>query len=107
MEPPPEYKPIRTPARKFASTPAPIATQHGFVMSEDTPMMGGEVAVPAELPNLPAIKPEDRPYFEKLLTTTDEEEANLPIEEQKERKLMKLLLRVCALFIFFSNLCTD
>ncbi|KAH3745800.1 splicing factor 3B subunit 1 [Pelomyxa schiedti] len=92
MEPPSDYKPIRTPARKFAATPTPIATQHGFVMTEDTPR--AEVGMPIELPNLPAIKPEDRPYFEKILTTTEEEEALLPLEEQKERKLMKLLLKV-------------
>ena len=41
---------------------------------------------------LPEMKPEDVQYFAPLLKETDEEA--LTIEEQKERKIMRLLLRV-------------
>lgn len=43
-------------------------------------------------PNLPFMKPEDAQYFDKLLTDVDED--TLPPEEQKERKIMKLLLKI-------------
>eukprot|EP01105_Mastigella_eilhardi_P024468 TRINITY_DN6386_c0_g1_i1.p1 TRINITY_DN6386_c0_g1~~TRINITY_DN6386_c0_g1_i1.p1 ORF type:complete len:1188 (-),score=423.60 TRINITY_DN6386_c0_g1_i1:33-3563(-) len=92
LEPPADYKPIRTPARKFAATPTPLATPQGFMLTEETPQ--GDLGIPGELPNLPAIKPEDRPFFDKLFQHTDDEEALLPVEEQKERKIMKLLLKV-------------
>jgi splicing factor 3B subunit 1 len=44
---------------------------------------------PADLPNM---KPEDYQYFAPLLKETEDEE--LSLEEQKERKIMKLLLKV-------------
>ncbi len=42
--------------------------------------------------DLPAIKPEDRPFFEKLLE--EENEDTMTAEEAKERKIMKLILKV-------------
>jgi len=42
--------------------------------------------------NLPFMKPEDAQYFDKLLVDVDED--SLPPEEQKERKIMKLLLKI-------------
>ncbi|KAL1435475.1 hypothetical protein MTO96_000149 [Rhipicephalus appendiculatus] len=42
--------------------------------------------------NLPPLKPEDLQYFDKLLAEVDEE--LLSPEEQKERKIMKLLLKI-------------
>lgn len=42
--------------------------------------------------NLPFMKPEDAQYFDKLLVDVDEE--SLSPEEQKERKIMKLLLKI-------------
>lgn len=42
--------------------------------------------------NLPFMKPEDAQYFDKLLLDVDEEA--LSPEEQKERKIMKLLLKI-------------
>lgn len=41
---------------------------------------------------LPFIKPEDQQYFGKLLEDVDEDQ--LPPEEMKERKIMKLLLKI-------------
>jgi len=42
--------------------------------------------------NLPFLKPDDIQYFDKLLVEVDEE--TLSPEEQKERKIMKLLLKI-------------
>ena len=42
--------------------------------------------------NLPMMKPDDMQYFDKLLDEVDEEA--LSPEEQKERKIMKLLLKI-------------
>ena len=38
------------------------------------------------------MKPDDVQYFDKLLVDVDEE--NLPPEEAKERKIMKMLLKI-------------
>jgi len=93
LEPPASYKPIRTPARKIAWTPTPLTGDGGFMMAEDDPS-STHGAIDLEQPsgNLPAIKPEDKPYFEALLQDVNEEE--LSVEEQKERKIMKLLLKI-------------
>jgi splicing factor 3B subunit 1 len=42
--------------------------------------------------NLPFLKPEDAQYFDKLLLDVDED--SLSAEEQRERKIMKLLLKI-------------
>lgn len=42
--------------------------------------------------NLPMMKPDDMQYFDKLLQDVDED--SLTPEEQKERKIMKLLLKI-------------
>lgn len=92
LPPPAGYIPIRTPARKLSATPTPIAgTPAGFFIQTeeksakfiDTQPKGG---------NLPFLKPEDAQYFDKLLIDVDEE--SLSPEEQKERKIMKLLLKI-------------
>jgi splicing factor 3B subunit 1 len=92
LPPPAGYIPIRTPARKLSATPTPIAgTPQGFFIQTedksskymDTQPKGG---------NLPFLKPEDAQYFDKLLIDVDEE--SLSPEEQKERKIMKLLLKI-------------
>lgn len=48
--------------------------------------------MPEQLEGLPEMKPEDQQYFGKLLKDVDEQE--LTVEEAKERKIMKLLLKV-------------
>lgn len=92
LPPPAGYIPIRTPARKLSATPTPIGgTPAGFFIQTeeksakfiDTQPKGG---------NLPFLKPEDAQYFDKLLIDVDEE--SLSPEEQKERKIMKLLLKI-------------
>ncbi|CAA3003568.1 splicing factor 3B subunit 1 [Olea europaea subsp. europaea] len=90
LEPPPSYVPIRTPARKLLATPTPMSTPLYSIPEENR---GQQFDVPKELPGgLPFMKPEDYQYFGSLLNEEDEEE--LSPEEQKERKIMKLLLKV-------------
>ncbi|KAF3435049.1 hypothetical protein FNV43_RR22136 [Rhamnella rubrinervis] len=90
LEPPPSYVPIRTPARKLLATPTPMGTPLYSIPEENR---GQQFDVPKEAPGgLPFMKPEDYQYFGALLNEDDEEE--LSPEEQKERKIMKLLLKV-------------
>ncbi|CAA7034833.1 unnamed protein product [Microthlaspi erraticum] len=90
LEPPASYVPIRTPARKLMATPTPYATP-GYNIPEEN--RGQQYDVPPELPGgLPHMKPEDYQYFGALLNEENEEE--LSPDEQKERKIMKLLLKV-------------
>ena len=42
--------------------------------------------------NLPMMKPDDMQYFDKLLVDVNED--TLSPEEQKDRKIMKLLLKI-------------
>lgn len=95
----PGYVPIRTPARKLTATPTPLAgTPIGFFMQ--TEEVGGSAAAAARLldpqpkgsQQLPFMKPEDAQYFDKLLVDVDED--SLSPEELKERKIMKLLLKI-------------
>mmetsp|Transcript_14475 Transcript_14475/g.21768 ORF Transcript_14475/g.21768 Transcript_14475/m.21768 type:complete len:1246 (+) Transcript_14475:160-3897(+) len=93
LDPPPGYVPIRTPQRKLLATPTPMGATPGFSIQQ-TPAREsyGVPATPSESA-MPFIKPEDYQYFGKLLDeTVDEEE--LPPEEMKERKIMKLLLKI-------------
>lgn len=85
------YIPIRTPARKLTATPTPIAgTPQGFfIQTEDK---SAKYIDNQPKGNLPFMKPEDAQYFDKLLVEVDEE--SLSPEEQKERKIMKLLLKI-------------
>ncbi|KAM9804690.1 LOW QUALITY PROTEIN: splicing factor 3B subunit 1 [Neosynchiropus ocellatus] len=90
LPPPAGYMPIRTPARKLSATPTPIGGMTGFHMQvEDrtTKQMNDQPSG-----NLPFLKPDDIQYFDKLLVEVDE--STLSPEEQKERKIMKLLLKI-------------
>jgi len=91
LEPPASYVPIRTPARKLTQTPMPYGANAGFfsIPEEDRGQKFDVNLVPE---GLPEMKPEDYQYFAPLLKETDDEE--LSIEEQKERKIMRMLLRV-------------
>lgn len=93
LDPPPGYVPIRTPQRKLMATPTPFGATPGFAIQQ-TPQRDsyGIAATPSETA-MPFIKPEDYQYFGKLLDETVNEE-DLPPEEMKERKIMKLLLKV-------------
>lgn len=90
VNPPAHYKPIRTPSRKLMSTPTPMGTDGMYHMPEaveqlDIPVheVDGEIAL---------TKPEDHQFFGKLLENVDEDQ--LAPEEAKERRIMKLLLKV-------------
>jgi splicing factor 3B subunit 1 len=98
LEPPPGYAPIRTPARKLMATPAPMTSSSGvggFMMQEpENPMSMGK-QLPSDLPgvgDLQHFKAEDMKYFSKLMDGADEN--TLSVEELKERKIMRLLLKV-------------
>eukprot|EP00271_Cylindrocystis_brebissonii_P023373 TRINITY_DN9672_c0_g1_i1.p1 TRINITY_DN9672_c0_g1~~TRINITY_DN9672_c0_g1_i1.p1 ORF type:complete len:1296 (+),score=272.86 TRINITY_DN9672_c0_g1_i1:282-4169(+) len=92
LDPPSSYVPIRTPARKLLATPTPMAgaTPLYQIPEEDRTQ---QFDVPTEAAGgLPFMKPEDYQYFGALLQEKDEEALNP--EESKERKIMKLLLKV-------------
>ncbi|KAI3963381.1 hypothetical protein MKW98_022803 [Papaver atlanticum] len=90
LDPPASYVPIRTPARKLLQTPTPLGTPLYHIPEENR---GQQFDVPKEAAGgLPEMKPEDMQYFAPLLSEVDEE--TLSPDEQKERKIMKLLLKV-------------
>lgn len=94
--PPPGYEPIRIAAKKLVSAPE---NDGGFVMPELSQSKAQGKAMNAELPteipgvgSLQFFKQEDMKYFGKLVEVTDE--AKLSTEELKERKIMRLILKV-------------
>ncbi|KAI9749769.1 MAG: hypothetical protein M1835_001493 [Candelina submexicana] len=98
LDPPPGYAPIRTPARKLMSTPAPIASSTGFggfMMQEPENAKALGKQLPTEIPgvgDLQFFKAEDMAYFGKLVDGGDENA--MSVDELKERKIMRLLLKV-------------
>ncbi|KAL1841389.1 hypothetical protein VTJ49DRAFT_7119 [Mycothermus thermophilus] len=92
LEPPPGYAPVRAPARKLVTAPTPAT---GFTMQDpSTARLAGQ-PMPKEIPgvgDLQFFKPEDMAYFGKLADGANEDE--LSVEELKERKIMRLLLKV-------------
>jgi splicing factor 3B subunit 1 len=92
LEPPPGYAPVRAPAHKLMATPA---AQTGFMMQDpDSVRLSGK-PMPAEIPgigDLQFFKPEDMAYFGKLTDGSDEN--SLSVDDMKERKIMRLLLKV-------------
>ncbi|XP_053328198.1 splicing factor 3B subunit 1 isoform X1 [Spea bombifrons] len=90
LPPPAGYVPIRTPARKLTATPTPLGGLTGFHMPTEDRSMKSVNDQPSG--NLPFLKPDDIQYFDKLLVDVDE--STLSPEEQKERKIMKLLLKI-------------
>jgi splicing factor 3B subunit 1 len=98
LDPPPGYEPIRTQARKLMATPAPIAGAGGvggFMMQEPESVKSMGKELPTDIPgvgDLQFFKPEDMAYFGKLMEGGDEN--SMTVEEMKERKIMRLLLKV-------------
>ena len=97
LEPPPGYEPIRNYAKR-AQVPSALAssgTIGGFMMQEpENPRSMGK-QLPTEIPgvgDLQFFKAEDMTYFGKLVDGA--EESTLSVEELKERKIMRLLLKV-------------
>lgn len=94
LEPPPGYAPVRAPTHRVAATPLP-ANYGGFMMQDPESGRLGQNQVPKEIPgvgDLQFFKPEDMAYFGKLTDGSDENA--LSVEELKERKIMRLLLKV-------------
>ncbi|KAH7267040.1 armadillo-type protein [Fusarium redolens] len=92
LEPPPGYEPVRAPAHKLMATPAP---QTGFMMQDPEQVRFSGKPMPAEIPgvgDLQFFKAEDMAYFGKLTDGSDENA--LTVEELKERKIMRLLLKI-------------
>merc|ERR1719183_2688994 len=95
LQPPSNYIPIRTPARKLTATPTPMVgqTPSGFYMQQENLDKSAKfVDNQPKGQNLPFLKPEDAQYFDKLLVDVDEDQ--LSPEELKERTIMKLLLKI-------------
>ncbi|KXL46509.1 MAG: hypothetical protein FE78DRAFT_89369 [Acidomyces sp. 'richmondensis'] len=93
LEPPPGYQPLRAPARRV--TPATPANTGGFMMQESVDARSMSKQLPSEIPgvgDLQFFKAEDMHYFGKLVDGKDENE--LSVDELKERKIMRLLLKV-------------
>lgn len=92
LEPPPGYEPVRAPAHKLMQTPAPAT---GFMMQDpDQVRLGGKPMAPelSGVGDLQFLKPEDMAYFGKLNDGADENA--MTVEELKERKIMRLLLKI-------------
>ncbi|KAI0216636.1 U2 snRNP component prp10 [Massospora cicadina] len=95
LEPPSNYAPIRTPARKLTATPTPLPGAGGYMMAEEQYMHVGGMDMPTEIPGvgeLPFFKQEDMKFFGKLMDGADED--RLSVEELKTRKIMRLLLKI-------------
>ena len=106
LEPPADYHPIRTPARRLlAATPDAAGGGQegsgGFVIRPDAGTDGGvdgaaEAYGLIEMPDdLPSIKPEDKEYFASIMHSDEEDAAALmDAEQRKEREILKLLLKI-------------
>lgn len=92
LTPPPGYEPKFAPAKRVAAT-SPV--EGGFMnqQSVDPRSMGREL--PSDIPgvgDLQFFKNEDMKYFGRLVETQDE--TGLSNEDIKQRKIMRLLLKV-------------
>ena len=98
VEPPADYAPIRTPAHKLMGAPQ-LENTGGFMMQDEN---AARAAVGEMIPDLPTdipgvgqlafFKAEDQTFFKKILNEEDEQE--LSADEIKERKIMRLLLKI-------------
>ncbi|KAH7829428.1 splicing factor 3B subunit 1 [Monocercomonoides exilis] len=96
LPPPEDYVPLMTPARRLTSTPS-LASSALVASSLDVYRM------PARVEGLPmevsseyegiSVQPEDKQLFAKLLRPVDDESILTP-EDQKEREVLGLLLKI-------------
>ncbi|KAI9710139.1 MAG: hypothetical protein M1820_002941 [Bogoriella megaspora] len=94
LEAPPGYEPRRAVARPSATATLPEQTG-GFMMQEPETIRSLGKQLSSEIPGvgeLQFFKQEDMSYFGKLLDSTDE--TDLSMEDLRERKIMRLLLKV-------------
>ncbi len=92
LEPPPGYAPVRAPAHKAMQTPAQAT---GFMMQDPASQRLSGQQMSKEIPgvgDLQFFKPEDMAYFGKLTDGVNEDA--LSVDELKDRKIMRLLLKV-------------
>ena len=98
VTPPPGFAPSVAP-RKLMATP--ITEVGGFQIQESSDAASIAAAaglapeLPTEIPgvgNLAFFKPEDAQYFAKIIK--EEDETQLTVDEMKERKIMRLLLKI-------------
>lgn len=98
VPPPPGYTPIRAPLQPF-QTPAPELS--GFHIQDGSDAAAAAAAaglapeLPTEIPGVGSLaffKAEDAAYFAKILK--EEDETQLTVDEMKERKIMRLLLKI-------------
>lgn len=95
LDPPPGYAPVRTAGAKMMQTPGPSGGYGGFMMQEPESGRALGKQLPTEIPgvgDLQFFKAEDMAYFGKLTDGSDENA--MSVEELKERKIMRLLLKV-------------
>ncbi|KAF9511235.1 hypothetical protein BS47DRAFT_1383540 [Hydnum rufescens UP504] len=97
--PPPEGYALQNPSRKLLAPPTPHLT--GFQIQDDSDAAATLAAAglapeaPTEIPGVGALaffKAEDAQYFGKILK--EEDESELSVDELKERKIMRLLLKI-------------
>ncbi|GJE90998.1 hypothetical protein PsYK624_071450 [Phanerochaete sordida] len=97
VTPPPGYAPLVRPP-KFAN---PVTEVGGFHISEGSDAAAVAAAqglapeLPTEIPGVGSLaffKAEDAQYFAKILK--EEDETELSVDEMKERKIMRLLLKI-------------
>ncbi|KAI5981177.1 small nuclear ribonucleoprotein [Pisolithus albus] len=98
VTPPPGYAPMVAPRKLM---PPSVTEVGGFHIQESSDAAAIAAAaglapeLPTEIPgvgNLAFFKPEDAQYFAKILK--EEDETQLSVDEMKERKIMRLLLKI-------------
>lgn len=100
---PESYQPIRAAGHKLMATPG-SSTQTGFMMQDEKagPDVAAALATPELSTDVPGVgslaflKQEDAVYFGKIMNTTEDSKAELElsVEELKERKILRLLLKI-------------
>jgi len=91
LVPPAGYQPARNAQRLLNETPQAIH-QEGFYIQQDGVSSAQSYGIPTSIEGLPDMKPEDMQYFGKLLD--QKEDSELSTEEARERKIMRLLLKI-------------
>ena len=98
VTPPPGYAPLVRPPKLAPPSSTELG---GFQIQESSDAAAVAAAaglapeLPTEIPgvgNLAFFKPEDAQYFAKILK--EEDETELSVDEMKERKIMRLLLKI-------------
>ena len=93
-QPPPNYPTSHAPLHRVSATPLP-ANYGGFMMQDPESNRLSGSQMPKEIPGvgeLQFFKQEDMAYFGKLADGSDEN--SLTVDELKERKIMRLLLKI-------------